>query len=59
MSRWKRKPRCGSGKRHYRGYTAAVVALSRIAERDTTSRKVPVRAYRCPQCGDFRLTSKR
>ena len=59
MRRRKRKSRCGSGKRHYRDHVAAVIALSRIAERDTTSKKIPVRAYRCPRCGDFHLTSKR
>ena len=48
---------CRSGKTAYKDRVAARVALSDTM-RNTASRRQEVRAYECPQCGKWHLSSK-
>lgn len=51
--------RCPSGKNRYRDRITALLALANIARRDSPQRlKTERRAYRCPQCNGWHLTSK-
>lgn len=50
---------CETGKRRYRDRIGALVALATVQRRDDPHRpKTERRAYRCPQCGGWHLTSK-
>lgn len=46
---------CPSGKMRYLGHTEAHMALRRKKRQNTLLK--PVRAYRCPSCEGFHLTS--
>ena len=48
--------RCPSGKTRFRDHTSAATALA-VAERRSTRAVVPVRAYECPTCQGWHLTS--
>lgn len=51
---------CPTGKVHYRDRVAALYALARVQHADDTGRpKAERRAYRCPRCGSWHLTSRR
>ena len=54
----KRRYRCG-GKIRYRDEIAAALALATVRHQDGPRRpKLEQRAYRCPACGGWHLTSK-
>lgn len=46
-------------KRRFRDRIAAEMAIQRIATRGVVTDKDPVRAYRCPDCRGWHLTSRR
>lgn len=49
---------CRTGKRRFRDRMAAETALAEIARKDDQSRpKTEARAYHCPTCCGFHLTS--
>lgn len=48
---------CPTGKRRFRDRVAALLALAEIARADG-ERREEVRAYRCPECRGWHLTSK-
>lgn len=49
----------GCGKHRYRDRVAALLALAKIRAADSSRRpKTEQRAYRCPDCGGWHLTSK-
>lgn len=51
--------RCPSGKIRYRHLVAAQLALATVQREDDTARpKTETRAYRCPLCRGFHLTSR-
>lgn len=51
---------CASGKARYRDKVAAMLVLATVRRRDGSHRpKLEARAYRCPQCRGWHLTSKR
>lgn len=46
-------------KRKYRDRVAALLALAIVRQQDSPRRpKVEARAYRCPDCGRWHLTSR-
>ena len=49
--------RCPSGKTRFRDHTSATTALALSAERSTRDVQ-PKRAYECPLCNGWHLTSK-
>lgn len=51
------KPGCPSSKRRYRDEIAAKLALAELDRKDKAGH-TERRAYRCPQCGGWHLTSK-
>lgn len=48
---------CITGKRRFRDRFSALQALAR-AQHDPNPKRVEERAYRCPQCAGWHLTSK-
>jgi len=54
----KRRPACG--KKKYRDKIAAMMAIANIEARgeDRPSGQIPKRAYKCPACHQWHLTSK-
>lgn len=54
-----KRPRCPTGKIRYRDRVAALMALASTHRKDGSSRpKLERRAYRCPDCHGWHLTSK-
>lgn len=54
------KAACPSGKKRYRTEEQAQTALDRIQHADNTARvKIPARAYLCPYCAGWHVTSQR
>lgn len=49
--------RCASGKRGYTDQTTAEAVLGRIWATPKPGRRLECRAYQCPNCGQWHLTS--
>lgn len=51
---------CATGKKRYRDEIAAKLAMATYRNKDrSTSPKLECRAYRCPECHGWHLTSKK
>lgn len=55
----RRRPACRTGKLRYRDRVGALLALAKAQHADKAHRpKTEARAYRCPSCYGWHLTSR-